>query len=231
MVYIARRVARTPLAPTDPGYNPIDERRPQVLFSDWTPKNLSVHEENVEVYSNCDEVELFLNGGSLGKQAKPKDDSPRSWKVNFAAGKLRAIGTNGGKVAATYELHTAGRPSKLVLTVDQSAITNGWDNVAFVNVLVVDENGNIVPDADNLITFKAEGHGFVAAVDSADSNSHEPYQANQRKAYQGKCLALIKTNAYKGKIKLTAISSNLKSASIEMTVARQIVTALKRGDK
>jgi len=58
MVYVARRVAPTPMLPTDPGYDPAQERRPQVLFSDWTPRNLDPHEEEVEVYSNCEQVEI-----------------------------------------------------------------------------------------------------------------------------------------------------------------------------
>ena len=220
MVYITRRVARTPLAPTDPGYNPIDERRPQVLFSDWTPKNLQPHEETVEIYSNCETVELFLNGKSLGQQSRPRDDSPRSWKVNFAPGTVRAVGLNQGKIAATYELRTAGTPAKLRLVSDKSAIVNSWDDVAFVTVAVLDEQGTIVPDAENLINFKVDGAGLVAAVDSGNNNSHEPYQATQRQAFQGVCLAMIKANANSGKIKLTATSTNLRSGSVELTVAR-----------
>jgi beta-galactosidase len=219
MVYITRRVARTPLAPTDPGYNPIDERRPQVLFSDWTPKNLEPHEENVEVYSNCEEVELFLNGKSLGKQMRPRDDSPRNWKVSFVPGTLRAVGTNGGKIAADYDLRTARQAARLILTVDKNTIANSWDDVVFLNVSVADESGTLVPDANNLISFKVEGAGILAAVDSADSNSHEPFQASERKAYVGTCLALIKANANSGKIRVTTTSANLKSASIEITVA------------
>jgi beta-galactosidase len=219
MVYIARRVARTPLAPTDPGYNPIDERRPQVLFADWTPKDLQPHEETVEIYSNCEDVELFLNGKSLGSKPRPKDDSSRTWKVDFAPGTVRAVGMNQGKIAATYELRTAGNPSSLLLVLDKSSIVNGWDDVAFANLSVVDDQGTIVPGAQNLINFKVEGPGFVAAVDSANNNSHEPYQATQRQAFQGVCLALIKANANRGKIKLTATFPNLRSASVELTVA------------
>src|SRR5215831_397482 len=218
VVYIVRRVARTPRAPTDPGYNPVEERRPEVLYSDWTPKNLQPHEENVEIYSNCDEVELFLNGASLGKQVKPKDDSPRRWKVNFASGTIKAVGLNGGKIAATYELRTAGKPAKIILSSDKNAIANKWDDAVFVSVAVVDENGTLVPDADDLINFTVEGAGFVAAVDSADNNSHEPYQAAQRKVFQGMCLALLKANGDKGKIRLAATSQNLKGAAIEVSV-------------
>jgi beta-galactosidase len=104
--------------------------------------------------------------------------------------------------------------------VDKSSIVKAWDDVAFVSVAVLDEQGTVVPNAENLIAFRVEGAGFVAAVDSANSNSHEPYQATQRQAFQGMCLALIKANADKGKIKLTATSPNLKGASIEIAVAR-----------
>ena len=219
MVYITRRVARTQLAPTDPGYNPIEERRPQVLFSDWSPKISEPREQTVEVYSNCDEVELILNGQSLGKQARPDDDRARTWKVKFAAGVIKAVGFNGGKVAAIHELRSPGSVWKILLTTDKSTIANDWNDVAFVNAYVVDELGVVVPDAERLISFKIEGPGFIAAVDSANSNSHEPYQATERKSYQGVCLALIKANADKGKIKLTATSPELESASIELNVS------------
>ncbi|HVE55991.1 MAG TPA: glycoside hydrolase family 2 TIM barrel-domain containing protein [Pyrinomonadaceae bacterium] len=220
MVYLARRVAQTPKLPTDPGYNPVEERRPTVLFSDWTPANLQSHEENVEIYSNCEEVELFLNGRSLGKKSKPADDSPRNWKVNFEAGTIKAVGLNGGKIAANYELRTAGKPARILLSVDKSAISNNWDDVAFVTLTVTDENGTLIPNADNLITFKTEGAGIIAAVDSADNNSHESYQAATRRAYNGICFAMLKANSGKGKITLTAAAPNLQSSSITVNVAK-----------
>jgi beta-galactosidase len=219
MVHITRRVARTPRQPTDPGYNPLEERRPQVLFSDWTPRTLQTHEENVEVYSNCEEVELFLNGKSLGKQRRPADDSPRSWKVSFKPGVIEAIGRNGRTIAATYKLRTASNPAKIKLTVNKKTLANTWDDVVFVNVSVIDDHGTLVPGADDAISFKVEGAGFVAAVDSADSYSHEPYQAMQRKAFQGMCLALLKANAPRGKIKLTATAQSLKSAVVAINIS------------
>jgi beta-galactosidase len=220
MVYLARRTARTPRAPTDPGYSPVEERRPQVLFSDWTPKNLERHEEDVEVYSNCEEVELFLNGRSLGKKARPKDDSSRNWKVNFEPGTIKAVGMNGGKAVATYEIRTAGKPAGIKLVPNKTVVANDWNDVVFVDVLVVDENGTLVPDAADLISFSVAGPGQIAAVDSVDINSHEPYQASQRRAFQGMCQALIKANGRSGTISLTAVSGSLKSGRITLTVRR-----------
>ena len=220
MVYLARRVAKTPLLPTDPGYNPIEERRPQVLFSDWTPKNSQPHDENVEIYSNCDEVELFLNGKSLGKKTKPADDSPRNWKVTFEAGTIKAVGINGVKIVAEYELKTAGKPAKIMLSVSKNTLQNNWDDVVFAQVTVTDESGTIIPNAADVIKFETKGEGGVVAVDSGDFNSHEPYQAQERKAYQGICFAMLKANANKGNIKLTASADGLKSASVTVKVGK-----------
>jgi beta-galactosidase len=220
MVYIARRIARTPKLPTDPGYNPNEERRPTVLFSDWNPENLSPHEENVEIYSNCEEVELFLNGKSLGKKSKPADDSPRNWKVNFETGTVKAIGLNDRKIVANYQLKTAGKPARILLTVDKNSLANNWDDVVFAEVKIVDANGVLVPNANNLISFKAEGAGVIAAVDSFDNNSIEPFQATTRKAYNGFCFAMLKAKADKGNIKLTATADGLKSASVTVKVGK-----------
>ena len=91
MVFLTRRLAPTDAMPADPGYA-ADERYSQVLFADWTPKNLQPHNENVEVYSNCKEVELFLNGKSLGEKNIHADASPRNWQVPFAPAELQAVG-------------------------------------------------------------------------------------------------------------------------------------------
>jgi len=215
MVYAARRVAPTPLAPTDPGYSPVPDRRPQVLFPDWTPRNLSAHEENVEVYSNCDEVELFLNGVSLGKQSRPADDSPRIWKVQYAPGTLQAVGRNKTRQVATYELRTAGTPAKIILTPDRNSLSATWDDVIHVTATVVDANGVLIPTASDLITFNVTGPGAIAAVDSGNNTSHEPFQSSERRAYQGRCFAMIKATA-KGRITLTASAPSLKVSSLTL---------------
>lgn len=213
MVYMTRRVAPQPVAPTDPGYEP-DQRRVQVLFADWTPRNLTLHPENVEVYSNCEGVELFLNGKSLGAKQLPRDASPRSWMVPFEAGSLKAVARNGGQIVATHELRTAGKPAKIILTADRSRIAPTWDDVSYITAKVVDENGVLVPTANDLIVFKVTGPGVVAAVDSADNSSHEPFQASQRRAYQGLCFAMLKAKAPRGQITITASASGLASGSV-----------------
>ncbi len=220
MVYIARRVAPTQLLPTDPGYGtPAQERRPQVLFSDWTPRNIEPHDENVEVYSNCEQVELFLNGKSLGAKPRPADDAPRVWIVPFVPGTLRAVGSNGGRVIANYELRTAGKPAQIQLSADRASIAPIWDDVSYVAVTVTDNNGVIIPNANDSISFKISGPAFIAAVDSADNNSHESFQATDRRAYQGRCFVMVKSTSASGKITVTASAPGLKTSSITVTAA------------
>lgn len=218
MVQITRRVAATPLMPTDPGYE-ADQRRRQVLFSDWNPSNGGAHEENVEVYSNGEEVELFLNGKSLGSKSLPADASSRNWLVPFAPGSLKAVARNRGQVVATNELRTAGAPAKIILSVDRSGLRPTWDDVAYVTATVVDANGVIVPGANNLITFTATGAGKVIAVDSADNSSHESFQAAERRAYQGRCFAIIRATAA-GRINVVASSTGLAGSLVVIAAVR-----------
>ncbi|HYP53052.1 MAG TPA: glycoside hydrolase family 2 TIM barrel-domain containing protein, partial [Pyrinomonadaceae bacterium] len=216
-VYAARRVAHTPTAPTDPGYGL--DRHPQVLFEDWTPRDLSPHEETVEVYSNAEVVALVLTGRSLGSKARPSDDAPRNWAVPFEPGTLRAVGAKGGKVVATHELKTAGKPARVVLSVDKPRLAHHWDDVVYVEALVVDADGRIVPSASDLITFTATGPGRVVAVDSGDNASHEPFQAAERRAYQGRCFAVLKATAPRGRVTLTASAAGLARGSVTVEAA------------
>jgi len=227
MIFITRRIAPNALRPTDPGYEPAAQdvlRRPQVLFADWTPKDLQPHEETVEVYSNCKEVELFLNGKSLGAQALNADASPRVWKVSFAPGSLKAIARNGGSVVATDELRTAGPPAKIRLLTNRKELVDDWDGVAFVRATVVDRHGVLVPSANDLISFKISGSGAVAAVDNADNASHEPFQASERLAFEGECVAFIKATAPSGKIVVTATAPGLRSGSITLKALPPVST-------
>lgn len=209
MVYITRRVALDERTATDPGYEAVEARRTQVLFSDWNPRSLAPHEENVEIYSNCDEVELFLNGKSLGKKSVPKDASPLNWKVNFETGAIKAVGYNKGTTAANFELRTAGKGAKILLSADKSNIRNNWEDVVFVEAMVVDENGVIVPEANDLINFDVSGDGYVAVVDSADNTDLDPFQATKRRAFQGRVFAMIKADKDTGKIIVKATGSGL----------------------
>ena len=220
MVFMTRRLAPTDAMPTDPGYA-ADERYSQVLFADWTPKSLQPHPENVEVYSNCKEVELFLNGKSLGAKPINADASPRNWNVPFTPGVLKAVArSEKGKVVATDKLHTAGKPARILLSTDRRKLAPGWDDVTIVRATIVDVKGVRMPRADDLISFQTTGPGVIAAVDSANNSSHEPFQATERLAFQGQCVAFVKATAASGKIKITASADGLAGGSIVIRAAK-----------
>jgi beta-galactosidase len=206
VVRIVRRVAPRQVPPTDPGYEAA-RRETRTLFEDWTPRESGPHQENVEVYSNCAEVELVLNGRSLGAQALPADASPRAWKVEFAPGTIAAACQGGPR----HELRTAGAPAKLALTAER------YDDVVFVTGRVVDAAGVVVPSANNRIAFHAAGPGNIIGVDNADIASAEPFAASERSAYDGACIAIVKLSGA-GRLTVSASSAGLPAVSAAIEV-------------
>jgi beta-galactosidase len=219
MVHVSRRVSAREAAPTDPGYETA-RRQTQTLFDDWSPANREPHPENVEVYSNCEEVELLLNGRSLGSKPLARDASPRNWRVDFAPGKVEAVCRNQGKVAAVSDLRTAGKAARIALSVDKVKLPFGWDSVAYLNARVTDENGVTVPDAVHKITFAVEGPGVIAAVDNADTASHEGFQGNERSAFQGWCIAILKASRDQGTITVRVSAAGLAGTSLKVEAAK-----------
>ncbi len=213
MVRLARRTAPNDRMPNDPGYGG-EELHTQVQFADWTSRNPAPHDETVEAYSNCEEVELFLNGKSLGAKKINADASPRIWKISYAPGTLKAVAKNGGKIVASDELRTAGKATKIILATETQKLSPGFDDVAIVRVRIVDASGVTVPRADSLISFNVSGPGVIACVDSGDTISHELFQASERKAFQGECVAFVKATTSSGKIILTATAPGLPRAEI-----------------
>ena len=208
--------ATTPGAPVLDGPTAAFSRGGTEYLSDWTPADTTYKEARVQVFSNADETELFLNGKSLGTKHKSALDSPLFWRVPYEKGVLKAIARNSGKEVATDELKTAGQPARIVLIADKQSLANNWDDVVFVTAAIVDANGIVCPNSDKLIQFGVTGSGVIAAVDNSDHNSHEPYQARQRSTYKGTCIAIIKANAATGKINITASAPGLASGSVSI---------------
>jgi beta-galactosidase len=219
MVAIARRLANDDAMPTDPGYAQ-EERHTQVLFSDWSPRNTAAHDEQVEVYSNCKEVELFLNGESLGKKEINENASPRVWRVAFAPGTLKAVASNDGKVMATDELRTAGAPAAIQLETKNARIGTSWDDVAIVRATIVDAKGIPVPRANDLISFSVSGPGVIAATDNGDNQAQEMFQNPERKAFVGQCVAYVKASGMAGKIEVSAKAEGLTSKPVVVRVVK-----------
>jgi beta-galactosidase len=219
VVYIVRRVAPTPLAPTDPGYEAQQYRPRQVVFADWTPVNPQPHEEQIEVYTNCSAVELFLNGHSLGSKPRNADASPIEWSVPFQVGSLRAMGSNDGAACATETLRTAGKPAKLTLTVEHARLSSSWDDIAYLRAAVTDENGTRVPNASSTLHFAVSGPGRILTTDNADNEYTSSFQQPDRAAFHGTAIAIVRATAPSGTVTVTVSSEGLGSASANLPIS------------
>ncbi|HZB31937.1 MAG TPA: glycoside hydrolase family 2 TIM barrel-domain containing protein [Streptosporangiaceae bacterium] len=225
-----------------------DEPMVHLLPMNWTDHRPG---EPVQVwaYANVDEVELFLNGRSLGVRSfdrktttdgrpylettEPTGDdknvttgpfpgsytSPNgsagklhlTWHVPFAPGRLVAKASQNGKVVATDELVTAGRPAALRLTPDKRIIAADGKALSFVTVDVVDDRGVTVPGATNAIDVKVTGGGLLAGLDNGRQESAENYKASSRRAWGGKALAIVQSTGRAGPVTITATSPGLRA--------------------
>jgi len=187
--------------------------------ADWTPTDFDTYDNaKVEVYSNCEEIELFVNGKSLGTKSKPANDSPRDWDVTFEKGVIKAIGKNKGKEVASEEYKTAGIPAKIILSSSSSQLKNNWDGASIITATIVDRDGTVCPNADNQIKFSISGPGMIQATDNGNVNSHEPYASDQHKAYRGKAIAIVKANGTSGSFSVKATSGRISSASTVIAI-------------
>lgn len=188
-------------------------RTPMVHISphwNWKPGDTV----DVWVYTNCEEVELFINGASVGAKKKQGDDLHLQWRTIFVPGTVKAVGRTNGKPVMAEEVKTAGPAARIMLTADRTSIAADGRDLSFVTVSVLDAQGNVVPTADNLVHFTISGGGTIAGVDNGLQTSMESFKADQRKAFNGLCLAVVQSTENAGSITLTATSDGLQQASV-----------------
>lgn len=209
------------------------------LFPHWNWPGREGQAIPVLCYTNCNAVELFLNGKSFGEKRiefprqgnsggwnrydKPPvlpttSDLHVEWDVPYQPGVLKVIGKKDGKIVCSEELQTTGAPASLKLNVDRDILIADAYDVANVEVAVVDKEGNVVPTAGNLVQFSIEGEGKIAGVDNGDPRDHDSYKTDHRKAFNGLCLAIVQSLNKPGRIKLVAKSEGLQETSIEIIV-------------
>ena len=206
------------------------------LFPHWNWKGKEGQIIPVTCFTNCDTVELFLNGRSLGvkgyefprrgmevrwgnlpdraKVLRTTADLHLSWDILYEPGALKAVGTKDGKIFATDEVYTTGEPASIGLSSDRESIAADPSDIAHLTVHVLDEKGRVVPTADNEITFEIEGSGSLLATDNGNPASHEDYKSNRRKAFNGWCLAIVQSNGKTGEIQVKAVSPGLQAAHV-----------------
>ncbi|HEY9008475.1 MAG TPA: beta-galactosidase GalB [Ohtaekwangia sp.] len=169
-------------------------------------------------YNQADEVELSLNDKSLGVKRKTGDDLHVQWRVPYEPGTLVAISRKNGNEVLKKEIRTTSKPAKIILEADRSQIKATGKDLSFVTVKIVDERGDVVPYADNLVKFDLTGDATIAGVDNGDPVSHESFKAHQRRAFHGLALVVIQGATKSGKVTLKATSDGLTSTSIYINV-------------
>ena len=209
------------------------------LFPHWNWKGREGQFIPVLAYTNVDAVELYLNDRFIGEK---RIEFPRqgttgtwnnyetppvfpttadlhlSWDVPYEPGSLRAVGKRGNEVVVTAETWTTGAPAALRLGVDRIEIRAGERDVAHVTVEVVDSDGRVVPDADDLVRFSVDGPALLIAVGNGDPTDHASYQLPERRAFHGLALAFVQSLDETGRVRVRAEAEGLAADSIEFRV-------------
>jgi beta-galactosidase len=174
----------------------------------------------VHVFSSADEAELFVNGKSQGK-IKKKDFTYRfRWdQVVYQPGRLVVNAYKNGSLWTTASVQTAGTATQLGLKADRNIIKGDGNDLCFVTVAVNDEKGNIIPYANNIVTFSIQGPGELAATDNGFPADFVPFPSAARSVYNGLALAVIRAKeGASGTIIITATSAGLGATHLELKV-------------
>ncbi len=173
-------------------------------------------------YTNCASAELFVNGRSLGKKHKEKGIYRLKWEdVTYQPGAIKAIAyDDAGKALCSTEIKTAGAAAAIELTADRAVIDADGRDLSFITTKILDEDGVFCPTADNKVSFKIEGPAEIYAVGNGDTTNYESFKAEHHKAFNGLCLLVIRSERKAGRVKITAVSDSLKSASQTITTVK-----------
>lgn len=168
----------------------------------------------VHVYTNVPEVELKLNGKSLGtRQWNLKQEAFLFFEVPYEPGKLEAVGKTADGRTVSFAVQTAGDPSKIVLIPDRQTIKANRQDLCYVTVQLLDANDVPVPFAENVVEFEVTGAGTLLAVGNGNQQSHTPLRGSKMETYLGKCLAIVQSTDKKGEITIVAKSGTLPVAT------------------
>lgn len=164
------------------------------ILPHWTWSDRQGEVTPVHVYTSGDEAELFLNGQSLGRKKKEALHYRLRWDdVKYTPGELRVVAYKNGTKWAEETIRTAGAAAKLVAEADRSALAADGRDLAFVSIAVVDDQGTLVPRSSPTLHFSVAGPADIVAVDNGDPTSFESFQANERKAFNGRALVVLRT--------------------------------------
>lgn len=176
-------------------------------------------EIDVLIYSNARDVELFLNGKSIGShvmELETSQDMRAHFKVPFEPGVLRVVGHFADGSECSEVLHTPSDPAAVVMTSDKETLLADGRDIAFVEISTVDVNGIPVGNARNLIRVEVSGAGRLVGLDNGDSTDYDSYKGDNRRLFSGKLLAMIESTLEPGEITVRAYSEGLENAELRL---------------
>lgn len=176
-------------------------------------------EIDVLIYSNARDVELFLNGKSIGShvmELETSQDMRAHFKVPFEPGVLRVVGHFADGSECSEVLHTPSDPATVVLTSDKETLLADGRDIAFVEISTVDVNGIPVGNARNRIRVEVSGAGRLVGLDNGDSTDYDSYKGDNRRLFSGKLLAMVESTLEPGEITVRAYSEGLETAELRL---------------
>ena len=186
------------------------------IFPHWNWAGKEGQPMDVRCFSNCDEVEIFLNGKSQGRQMMPKYGH-REWKVSYTPGTLSAKGYSQGRQVIEDRVETTGKPVAIKLISNRTNLHGDGEDVSMVTVETIDAQGRVVPTADNKIKFHTDG-GTILGVGNGDPECLEADHGDQRSLFNGLAQVIVQAPHQAGTITLSAESPGLTAASVRLEV-------------
>lgn len=194
----------------------------------WNFEDRGAEMMTVAAMSNCDTVRLYLNKRLYGEAAPlAYQDRIVKWPVPFRAGELRVEGIREGKVVAHDTLHTAGRPTCVIVAADCRTLSADGQDIAHLEVSLEDDAGNPVMTGSQLLTFHTEGPLRILGVDNGDMLSDESCIGNTRRLFRGHCLAIVQAAHQRGRGVVTVHMEGLPEVQIELLVGDVIADSAK----
>lgn len=193
------------------------------IFPHWNLQGHEGQEVDMWVYSNCDEVELIVNGKSLERKQMPHNGH-LTWKAIYQPGKVVAKGYKQGKLVKTETIETTGTASKIQMVADRTEIDADGRDLSVINITMCDSKNRFVPVASDNLTFTLQGEGRIIGVGNGDPSylgEDHPKDKDCKQfsipAFNGHAQVIVQSTKSQGKITVTCSSSNIKSTKIELT--------------
>ena len=187
-------------------------------WENWTWPGREGKAMSVEVYSRYPSVRLYLNDKLVGEMPTTlREGYQATFKLTYQPGILKAVGVEDGKEGETMQLETAGDPASIKLSADRITISADGQDLSFIQVDVLDKQGRLQPNVDELISFTLTGPGTIAGLGNAWLKSTEPFQGTTCHVYQGRALIVLRGSKTAGTLALKADSPGLASASVAIS--------------